>query len=64
MSDYDRHAYRRTILSDIQKYVLENFIDSDTPRKKDLVCEEVFFANSNVPQEAFLEVMERKPSLR
>jgi hypothetical protein len=50
--EYREHAYARTILKELERYLFDRFISVDTPAKGRLVCEEVFYADREVTQEA------------
>lgn len=52
MATYKDHAHRRTIVEYMQRNLLNQFIESDTPPKETLVCEEVFKNESEVTQDA------------
>jgi hypothetical protein len=58
-TDYTRHAHRRTVLAELQRVLLQRFISKggDEPKER-LLCEEVFFADKEVTQEALMEIME------
>jgi len=57
-SDYTRNAHRRTIWAALQRYLMDKYVDGDTPARDTLVCEEVFFADKEVSQESLMEVIE------
>lgn len=59
MSDYRDLAYERTIVAELQRYLLETYIAVDGPAKKSIVCEEVFRAEGEVTQDALLELLDR-----
>lgn len=46
------HAWARTGIATLQRILLDDYIDSDTPAKKRMICEEVPRSESEVPQEA------------
>jgi hypothetical protein len=58
-AEYARHAYTRTILAELQRYLADRYmVLSDAPPIDRLVCEEVFYAEHVVPQDAFHDVLE------
>jgi hypothetical protein len=56
MTDYRDHAYKRTIVQQLQRLMLDNYIASDSPPKETLICEELPRHESEVPQEALMSV--------
>ena len=58
-SDYKRHAYARTILFDLAHYLKDRYIAAEAPPKDVLLCEEVLYAEREVPQEALHSMMIR-----
>lgn len=58
-AEYKTHAYARTILQELQRQLLERFISAETPAKATLVCEEVFYADREVPQEELRRMLVR-----
>jgi hypothetical protein len=58
MTEYRDHAYKRTIVQQMQRILLDRYIASDSPPKETLLCEEVFRSESEVPQGALMEVFE------
>lgn len=59
MSDYRNHAYERCIVEELQRILIDRFVASDAPPRQTLVCEEAIRSESDVPQEAFLRVLEK-----
>src|SRR5260221_12899516 len=57
--DYTRHAYARAILEELVRYLRERFLETELPARERLVCEEVFFSDREIPQDAFLDMVER-----
>ena len=58
-SDYIRLSHRRTVFAQLQRYLLQTFIGKGSdPPKEELTCEEVFYADRLVSQEALLEVLD------
>jgi hypothetical protein len=58
-SEYKRHAYARTILADLRRYLVERYTPATGSIKATLTCEEVFYADRFVPQEALQEMVQR-----
>jgi hypothetical protein len=58
-TDYRNSAYERTIVADVQRYLLDKYIQTEVPPRATLVCEEVFPHESRVPQEALLRVLHK-----
>ena len=58
MSDYTRHAHKRTVVAEFQRILLDRFMLTDTEPKETLVCEEVFYSEREVVQEALQEILE------
>jgi hypothetical protein len=57
--DYRNSAYERTVVADIQRYLLDKYIQTEVPPRATLVCEEVFPHESRVPQEALVRVLHK-----
>lgn len=55
--EYLRLAYRRTVLSAVRRY-LSDYVASDIPAAKTLVCEEALMSDRDVPEEAFQDVLD------
>lgn len=58
-SEYIRQAYLRTILSELQKYLLDKFISMDGSPKETLLCEDVLYKHREVTQDALLDVLDK-----
>ncbi len=58
MSEYRVIAQRRTVVSQLQRILLDRYIAADTPPKEKLVCEEVFVAESEVSQEVLMDIFD------
>lgn len=54
---YHDHAYERSVIAWLQRLMLERVIAAETPPKEAVVCEEVFHAEREVPQEVLLRVL-------
>ena len=50
--EYNRHAYRRTIIENVQQMIMNRFMVSDSGPKETMLCEEVPRSISEVPQDA------------
>lgn len=59
MSEYRDHAYERTIVSWLQRVMLDRVISSDSPPKEGIVCDEVFRSESDITQEALMKVYDK-----
>jgi hypothetical protein len=55
--DYIKAAYIKAIAMQIERDLKELYIDGDTPAQKTIICEEVFYADREVTQEALLEFL-------
>ncbi len=56
---YEDHAYERTIVAELQRFLLETFAKTEFPPKRALMCEEVATARSQVPQSAIMQVFQK-----
>jgi len=56
MSEFRDHAYDRTIIATLQRVMLDRYIQSDTPPKESIVCEEVPRGESEIPQDALMRI--------
>ena len=65
-SEFRGHAVRRKILHYLQRVLLDNTIDSDTPAKEQIICEELPRSESIITQREItfmlddLQVMENR----
>ena len=59
MNAFKAHAYERAVVQELQRYLLDRFVAADTPAKASLTCEELPVAESQVPQECFMQVFHR-----
>lgn len=57
--DYQCHAYARVILYELRHYLKDRFVAAEAPAKAQMICEEVLYADREVPQQAFLEILQR-----
>jgi hypothetical protein len=57
--EYREHAYARTIFKELERHLLDRFISVDAPAKADLLCEEVYYADRKVTQEALRAMLVR-----
>ena len=57
--DYQRHAYARVILYELRHYLKDRFVAAEAPAKAQMICEEVLYAEREVPQHALLEMLQR-----
>jgi hypothetical protein len=57
MSEYKDHAYERSAVATIQRILLDRFLQSDTPPKETMVCEEVPRFESEIPQYVLLRIL-------
>ena len=55
--NYAQLAYRRSILAAVQRF-LRDHVSDEIPATQQLICEEVLASDREVPDEAFLEVIE------
>lgn len=55
--EYAQLAYKRTIISALRHFLGEH-VSSEMPASKELLCEEVLASDREVPEEAFLDVIE------
>lgn len=58
MSEYRVIAQRRTVVAQLQRILLDRYIESDTPPKEKLVCEEVFVNESEVTQNVLMDIFD------
>lgn len=56
---YHDHAYERSVVAWLQRLMLDRVIQSESPPKEAIVCEEVFHAEREVPQEVLLRVFNK-----
>jgi len=54
---YKRHAYTRSILYELERHLMDRFVSVDAPAKAEIICEEVFYADRTVPQEALQDTV-------
>ncbi len=54
---YNRAAYRLSILEAIEAYVKERLLDESSPHREMLVCDYVFFKDRFVTEEAITEFL-------
>lgn len=58
-SDYNDAAYERSCVAIVQRLVLDRFLQSDSPAKEVGICEEVFMQDSEIPQRAWQNFLEK-----
>jgi hypothetical protein len=57
-SEFTRAAHRKSVFAQLQRIVQEKYVDGDAPAKERLVCEEAFYSDREITQEAFFDVIE------
>lgn len=57
MSNYEDHAYERSVVTWLQRVLLDRTVASDTVPRETIICEEVFFNQREVPQEVLHRVL-------
>lgn len=58
-TEYIRQAYLRTILSELQRHVLDKYVSMDGSPKETLLCEEVLFQYREITQDAFVDILDK-----
>lgn len=57
--EYKRHAYAHAILGELRRHLTDRFTSADGPTKGTLICEQVYYADRFVPQDAVHEMLDR-----
>lgn len=57
-AQYTKHAHRKSVFQQLQRYLNEHFLDAENPASKYIISEEVLVKDRVVTQEVLMDVLD------